>query len=316
MKISTQNGNLNAQFGHEQAYRMIREAGFEAIDWNLDQYLTGKQLESAEKLKDICIFEKNLDEVLAFFEEELSYIKGNGLAFAQCHAPFPPYLPGRPETLEYSIGIYRRIIEFCQVIGCPKVVIHGITKKLDYVDETQEEIDRMNRHMYESLIDILKETDVIVCLENLFTTYRDVRYTGVCSDPHEAAAEIDRLNALAGKACFGLCLDTGHLQLAHIRFYRYVPILGKRIVALHIHDNDAIHDRHMAPYSGTILWDEFYEELRKIGYDEDLNFETFRQVDCSTVAPELVPTFLKLIADTGKFFREKIQGEASCASQH
>ncbi len=68
-----------------------------------------------------------------------------------------------------------------------------------------------------------------------------------------------------------------------------------------------IHDRHMAPYAGSILWDEFYEELRKIGYDEDLSFETFRQVDRSVIDPELAPTFSKRIADIGSFFRRKIQ---------
>ena len=186
------------------------------------------------------------------------------------------------------------------------MVIHGITKTVENRVDSQDEIDRLNRHMYESLIDTLVKTDVIVCLENLFTTHNDVRYTGVCSDPHEVAEEIDRLNALAGKTCFGFCLDTGHLQLAHIRFYRYVPILGKRIAALHIHDNDAIHDRHMLPYTGTILWDEFYTELKKIGYDQDLNFETFRQTDRSIMDPELVPTFLKLTYDIGAFFRKKI----------
>ncbi len=37
MKLSVQNGNLAYVFGKETTYRMIREAGFEAIDWNLDQ---------------------------------------------------------------------------------------------------------------------------------------------------------------------------------------------------------------------------------------------------------------------------------------
>ncbi len=307
MKLSVQSAGLDYAFGKEASYRMIREAGFEAIDWNIDRYLTRTMLDCADVLDNLCIFEKELPEVLAFFAEELSYIQGNGLSFAQCHAPFPAYRPNRPETLEYSIRIYRRIIEFCDVIGCPKVVIHGISKERSNQTDTQEDIDRMNRYLYESLIDVLQRTNVIVCLENLFVNYPEVRYNAYCSDPHEAAAEIDRLNALAGKTCFGFCLDTGHLQLAHIRFYRFVPILGKRITALHIHDNDAIHDRHMAPYTGTILWSEFCEELRKIGYDQDLSFETFHQVDQTIIDPELAPTFLKLIADIGAFFRKKIQ---------
>ncbi len=306
MKIAIQNGNLPFDFGEEKTYRMIREAGFEAIDWNVDHALKGKVLGAATELKDLCIFEKELPEVLAHYAEELAEIRKNGLSFAQCHAPFPPYFPGRPDVLEYCIGIYRRLIEFCQEIGCPKVIIHGISLQVSNKEDTQEDIDRLNRHLYESLIDTLKKTDVMVCLENLFTSHQDVSYVGTCSDPHEAAAMIDELNAKAGKTCFGLCLDTGHLQLAHIRFHRYIPILGKRIVALHIHDNDAIHDRHMSPYSGTILWNEFYTELKKIGYEGDLSFETFHQTDRSVMDPELVPVFLKLTYDIGDFFRKKI----------
>ena len=310
MRISVQDGNLCRDFGMETAYGMIREAGFEAIDWNLDHALSVKDVKESTELKGLSVFEKSLPEIFAHYEEELSIIRKNGLAFAQCHAPFPPYLPGRPEVLEYSIGIYRRMIEFCDAIGCPKMIVHGITKQASWTGVTFEEVDRMNRHLYESLIDTLKGTNVTVCLENLFATHGNVRYAGVCSDPHEAAEEIDRLNALAGKTAFGLCLDTGHLQLMHIRPHRFLPILGKRIVALHIHDNDAIHDLHMAPYTGTIPWDEFYEEMRKIGYDGDLSFETFRQVDRSVLPPELVPAFLKLIADVGVFFRGRIEETA------
>lgn len=307
MKLSIQSGDLPRDFGAEKAYQMIREAGFEAIDWNLDHALTRKTLENAKELKNLSIFEKELPEILDFYTEELSQIRKNNLTVTQCHAPFPAYIEGRPETLEYTVGIYRRVIEFCQEIGCPRVVIHGITLRLNNTFDTQEDIDRMNRFLYESLIETLQNNpDVTVCLENLFTGHAGVLYGGTCSDPHEAAQMIDDLNQKAGKTCFGLCLDTGHLQLVHTRFHRYIPILGKRIVALHIHDNDAIHDTHFAPYSGTILWKEFYTELQKIGYDGDLNFETFAQTSLSVMDAELVPVFLKLTCDIGAFFRKKI----------
>jgi sugar phosphate isomerase/epimerase len=301
MLLATLTSPYTKRFGLEEGYRMIREAGFEAIDWGLYSSPNRSDLAASESLTGLCIFEKSLEEVLAYYEEELAIIRKNGLMFAQCHAPFPPYIPGRPDTLEYSIRLYRRLIEFCHEIGCPKVIIHGITLQRANQGDTPEDIDRMNRHMYESLIDVLQKTDVTVCLENLFTHSGDVQYVGVCGDPHEARDEIDRLNALAGKNAFGLCLDTGHMQLAHIRPYRYFPILGKRIVALHVHDNDAIHDLHAIPYFGTVLWDEFYKELKNIGYEGDMTFES-----CPPREPELIPTFLKLTCDIGAFFRSKI----------
>lgn len=302
MRIATLTLPYTRKFGLKEGYRLIREAGFEAIDWGLYQGPNRHDFAASKDLSGLSIFEKELPEIKEYFAEELAEIRANGLEFAQCHAPFPPYIPGRLDVLEYSIRILKRLIEFCQEIGCPKIIVHGITLQRDNKADTAEDIDRLNRHLYESLIETLKKTDVMVCLENLFTHAGDVQYVGVCGDPHEAAEEIDRLNALAGKKCFGFCLDTGHLQLAHIRPYRYFPILGDRLVALHIHDNDAVHDSHSIPYFGTVLWDEFYTELKKIGYKEDLSFESVTGTD-----PALVPTFLKLTADIGNFFRKKLQ---------
>ncbi|MBR2353581.1 MAG: TIM barrel protein [Clostridia bacterium] len=301
MDIATLTLPYTKRYGLKEGYRRIREAGFEAIDWGLYQGPNRRDFAASEDLAGLSIFEKELPEIRAHFAEELAEIRANGLRFAQCHAPFPPYIPGRPDVLEYSIRILRRLIEFCQEIGCLKIIVHGISLQKENMTDTQEDIDRLNRHLYESLIEVLQKTDVVICLENLFTHAGDVQYVGVCGDPHEAAEEIDRLNALAGKKCFGFCLDTGHLQLAHIRFHRYIPILGDRLVALHIHDNDAIHDSHSIPYFGTVLWDEFYTELKKIGYDHDLSFESVVRTDS-----ELVPTFLKLTYDIGDFFKKKI----------
>lgn len=302
MRIATLTLPYIRRFGLKDGYRMIREAGFEAIDWGIYLEPNRRQLTTAKELTGLSIFEKELPEIHEYYREELEAIRENGLAFAQCHAPFPPYIPGRPDVLEYSIGILKRLIEFCHEIGCPKVIIHGITHQCANTVDTPKDIDRLNRHLYESLIETLQKTDVMVCLENLFSHSGDIQCVGVCGDPHEAAAEIDRLNALAGKRCFGFCLDTGHLQLAHIRPYRYFPILGDRLVALHIHDNDAIHDTHAIPYFGTVLWDEFITELKKIGYKEDLSFESVFTAD-----PALYPTLLKLTHDIGAFFRRKIQ---------
>lgn len=91
-------------------------------------------------------------------------------------------------------------------------------------------------------------------------------------------------------------------------FRVYVPILGKRIKALHIHDNNGATDQHLMPYVGTINWDDFCNSLHDIGYDGDLSFETFAQTRPSQLNRELVPLFLKTIAGTGEYFRGRILG--------
>ncbi|MBQ9805732.1 MAG: sugar phosphate isomerase/epimerase [Clostridia bacterium] len=310
MKISVQSQRLTGQYGIREAYRMIREAGFEAIDWNIDTEWSFKEVTAAEKLEGLCIFERSQEEIDAYFAEELAAIRENGLEITQAHAPFGCYETGRPDVLEYAISIYKNMILFLDRVGCKYVVIHGISKK-ELWEETQEEIDALNRHLYESLIPILQQTkQITVCLENLFSgTLKLARgyWEGHCSDPHLACELIDSLNEKAGKKCFGLCLDTGHLNLLRKPMHSYIPIVGDRIVCLHIHDNLQNADSHLIPYAGSIWWKFFLEEMRKIGYKGDLSFETFAQVDKKRLPPELLPAFLSAIADIGKYFRKEIQ---------
>ncbi len=310
MKLSVQSGNVVDELGYEEGYRLIAEAGFEAIDWNLDHSWTYSKLQKAAELKDLCIFEKELPEILAHYEEELACIRKNNLSITQAHAPFRPYEPGRPDILEYAISIYRKMILFCEAVGCPRLVVHGIALRFEDEPTADAEANlKLNLHLYESLIPELQKTSVTVCLENLFSRYdaldRSFR-EGNCSDPHEAVYLIDTLNEKAGKTCFGLCLDTGHLNLLRRNPRTYISILGSRIVALHLHDNSQENDRHLMPYAGNICWPDYLRELKKAGYCGDISFETFAQVQLKRIPRELIPHFLRLIAQVGAYFRKEL----------
>ena len=311
MKICVQSQDLVDDLGIGEAYKLIREAGFEAIDWNIDHAWKFQELIKAEKLEGLCIFEKSLDEVIEHYSEELAVIKENGLTISQAHAPFAAYDPRRPEILDYAIEIYKNIILFCDKVGCPRIIIHGINRQPSYKNMTSEECKELNKKLYESLIPTLQEVkSVMVCLENLpmWDNYggKTILTGGHCTNPITAAAELDALNEKAGGNYFGLCLDTGHLHICRTPFYDYIPTIGKRLAAFHIHDNDQTNDLHMMPYSGTVRWDVFLRELKAIGYDGDLSFETFAQVRAARIPKELIPSFLRTIADTAKYFRSEL----------
>ncbi len=312
MKISIQSGCSVNEFGVAKAYEMYREAGFEAIDWNIDMALDRKALMAGTYLGK-SIFESSLEDILAYYEEELCEMKKNGLTVTQAHAPFPAYVTDKPEVLDYMIGIYHKCIALCDHLQIKNLIIHGISLAKDDTVNTVADIEALNRKLYTSLIPALQKANgVTVCLENLLTQYENIKhqkmwFTGHCSDAQAAATFIDELNEMAGKECFGLCFDTGHLQLLKQDMRVYLPVLGKRIKALHIHDNDGADDLHMAPYTGTIVWKDFYTTLAEIGYTGDLSFETFRQTTVNNIDAEMVFPWLKLIASCGAFFRSKIQ---------
>lgn len=307
MKISIQTGDIVDRVGLEEGYALIKETGFDAVDWNIDHAWKGSEIRKGNLGN--CVFDMPLEGVIDYYAKELEIINKNGLELTQAHAPFPSFSKDHPEVLDYAIGVYKRNIEFCQYAKIRNLVIHGISYSLNDDINTKETIDKLNFKLYSSLIPVLKDTDVTVCLENLFSSNNGVCYQGHCSDPYAGAKEIDELNALAGKECFGLCLDTGHANLLHHDLRTFIAVYGKRIKALHIHDNNGSGDEHEAPLTGTINWNHFCSALKEVGYEGDLSFETFAQTnEVMNFDMAMLKPWMILINETGKVFRSKIQG--------
>ena len=311
MKICMQSLATSKIYPMKEAYRKIKEAGFDAIDWNIDTAWNYKKVCASPELSGLCIFEKSLPEIMEYYAEELEAIREAGLTISQAHAPYRSNDPERPEVLDYSISLFKNIVLFCNEVGCKNLVIHGISMAEYDPDLTLERYEADNMKLYSSLIPELRQTNVTVCLENLFcTNYISKGFCeGVCSNPDIAVKWIDRLNEMAGKECFGLCLDVGHLNLLRKSFRQYIPTLGKRIKALHIHDNNQDADSHIMPYAGNVPWEDFLTELNAVGYNGDISFETFSQIKSRRVPIELVPTFLRAMAEIGDYFRSRIEGK-------
>ena len=317
MKIAVQGYSTTQRFDMDTAYKMIKEAGFEAIDWALDQqWNDGKQqlcwnrasIQSGEAIYQDCVYDLDMDGIIAHYQPEIDTIKKYGLSITQAHAPFYSYSSKCAGFTDYAIETYKKVLKLCAYAGCPRLVIHGLSKQVAETVLTDGDIHDENMKIYKALIPTAIETGVMVLLENLFVfdPVNRREYEGTCSNAYDAISYIDTLNEIAGRECFGLCFDTGHINLVNKYITEYVEKLGHRIKALHIHDNNGLSDLHLSPYTGMVNWKEFYSSLKNIGYTGDLSFETFKQVCTQRCDNELVLPSLKLICDIGKFFRSKI----------
>jgi sugar phosphate isomerase/epimerase len=108
---------------------------------------------------------------------------------------------------------------------------------------------------------LITGTDMRICLENLLRD-RDCKLL------------LD-LIAYAGEENMGVCLDTGHLNLAGGNPAAFVAEAGPLLHALHIADNEGYYDQHFMPYfgRGTVPWAEFMRALGGSGYEGLFNFE-------------------------------------------
>lgn len=303
IKIGIQTGGPEEVYGIDEAYRLIKEAGFEAVDVNLDHLLTPTQIRSLER---VPAFDGTDEECLAYFKPWKDAAEKYGIDNYQAHAPFPSYLYNQDGAYnDYLIHVLEKTIMGCAYIGCHKLVVHPFFLGYDQQVDAKTEWET-NIASYAKLIPAAKKYGVTVLLENMFTGHRGRRYAACCSDITTACRYIDTLNEMAGEECFGFCLDTGHLLLLGLDVKNAMLELGSRIKAFHVHDNDGLDDLHLAPYMGRLDWNRFVEGLREIGYDSTMSFEIFNvwnQVD-----HELCPEIMAVTAKAGQMFAKRAQG--------
>lgn len=312
LAISVQtSGWYNPLFGGDsnarEAFTKLKELGFEAIDYNIDTKY-GKNDILAGRPSEF--YSQDLETILDYYRPIKEILDDVGIEVAQTHAPYPSYMGNVDNPDEFNqhlVEVIGKCIAVCQLLECPAIVVHPYSNSKDL-----EKQHAVNFKLYRSLIPYGKKYGVKVCLENMPTTSVGAHYArGACSDMNETVWYIDTLNAEAGEDIFGFCLDIGHANLTGNNLYEDILKLGHRLTVLHIHDNDARGDLHLAPYtckspgrSNIVHWNGLLRGLRKIGYKGAINFETFAAL--INTPKVLIPSLLRYIADAGRYFRETI----------
>lgn len=304
-KIGIQSTGSIIQGDIAAGYRRIKEAGFDCVDFNFDEYLHCTMVWRGEINE---VLDREVEEVWKDFAPHAKAAADCGLTFEQMHAPFPLRQKGRDEVNAKMFRITENCMDICSRMGGKYLVVHPTTLSYEY--SKREERD-FNMEMYQSLIAPAKKYGIVICLENMFMDQNAHLTEGACSDFTEAAEWIDELNAAAGEELFGFCFDIGHANILGKNLYQSVMALGNRLKILHIHDNDGVSDLHTMPFTFARSWNPvatdwegFLRGLREINYKGVINFETFRCME--SFPKELHPSVLLLLADMGKYFSRRI----------
>ena len=202
------------------------------------------------------------------FEAELlrqkKEIISHGLTVSQAHAPWRTPKDNDPEERKRWLEAMKKAIYGTHVLGCHRFVVHPLLPYMD-TGEHPEEVWEMNLEFIGTLADFAKEYGVTVCVENLpFPLYPLASAEAVCE-------LVDRL----GRDNLRVCLDTGHAAIfCGSDISGAVRHIGKRLEAVHIHDNMGKEDEHLIPGDGIIDWCRFGTALREIGFDGVVSLET------------------------------------------
>lgn len=189
-----------------------------------------------------------------------------GVAFRQGHAWFlrGGYVSSPDEAPGGAFGeeMMRRSVLAAEILGVEWLVVHPVGVKVN--GEIVPEVTyQYNLAYFRRWQPFFAAHHVGMAIENMGGSH-------VFADPKMLCRLIDEI----GAQNVGACLDTGHANFSGYDAAECVRMIGHRLRATHINDNNAIgRDEHLAPFMGTIQWTQVVQALRDIGYQHDFSFE-------------------------------------------
>ncbi len=261
LKLSISDGYAVRRYGTQQAVRVLKEAGFEAVDY--DRTCSAyKHFEGLYAAPDA--------EFFGAFEADRRIYEDVGLTIGQIHCPFnsPPDRVTEEEMAWFVQGV-KRSIRAAAVLGAPIAVLHpvipvGWNESLENYRNAFAITDRLCAEY----VELGEKLGVVIALENM--------PGGDTTVPYSCAEQFLKLLEKLKSPCFKVCLDTGHANwaLPKDELPAMVRAIAPHICTVHLHDNGGTWDNHFLPYGGTIDWDAVCRELGAGGYEGNVNLET------------------------------------------
>ena len=168
---------------------------------------------------------------------------------------------------ENAVSMLCRWIDLYEAIGIKNMVLH--CDNLEATNLSKEEKILANVAKLRLLAQHIEEKDITICLENL-RPHSSADKELIDQSAEDLLDIIDRV----GSAKFGICLDTGHLNLTYKDQRAFILKAGRKLKAIHISNNDGSADQHTMPFArGKVNFVEVVQALREIGYDGIFNLE-------------------------------------------
>lgn len=80
-------------------------------------------------------------------------------------------------------------------------------------------------------------------------------------------SDAKRMITYVGDEHLGVTLDSGHLYLSDETIEQALSSVGNYLFQVHINDNDGKNQQNLVPGEGTFNFEEFFTQLKKIGYN-------------------------------------------------
>lgn len=250
MKITVKDCNVNY-------YAALKEMGYHGLDFSFGGYKDREQLLSEDYARAVLAKKEAMNRA--------------GLELSQVHITYRPslFLPedgGNYGDYEaYLLPVYQKQLRQTMELGCHRAVFHP------YYELGREENTRAgNMRLYEKLMPLLEEGQIVLSLENVYGPK-------CCHAYHSSAEDLLYYTERFDSPYLGICLDTGHAVLREQEPVEMLRAVAHRLTALHLHTVLPGLDLHTIPYftgsAEKIDWKAFVRELKKTPYQGNFNME-------------------------------------------
>ncbi len=196
--------------------------------YDLEIYLSGAVLDQIEK-QDIEKLIERLD-----WNPKLTL-----------HAPFMDMNPGAMDPMVRSVTQvrFRQILAVAAILKPRVVVFHGAYDRWRYSGRKDLWLEN-SIETWQKVMESATKIGLRVAVENVFD-----------EDPEALQMLIEKID----NPDFGFCFDTGHFNLfSKVTMEQWFESLGRRLVEVHLHDNDGTADSHWALGQGNIDFEKFF----------------------------------------------------------
>ncbi|MBQ9734950.1 MAG: sugar phosphate isomerase/epimerase [Clostridia bacterium] len=282
MNITIENFPFRDKFGDEKAFKMIKDAGFDGVDFSFNA------LDSDGNWGSI-----DLSNHISTAKEQKKMLTDCGLSCTQAHAPFAfKYGEKMDESNKNFLDIVRSF-EYASIIGAKIVVVHAVKLPPDV------DFFVYNYNYYKALEPYAKKYGVKIAVENLLNSKFWL--------PAKLCGFINTLDS----DVFCACVDVGHSEIVGVASENFISGMESgKILCVHLHDTDGQLDRHWIPFQGNHNWTNIMKALAEYGFNGDVNLEVIHSFD--NLPDELYPAMLSYTATVGKYLKkllEKYKGE-------
>lgn len=200
---------------------------------------------------EIYFNSKTLDTISSSDIEELKgslYLPDYNPQFT-VHAPFMDLSPGAIDTMIRDVTIKRftQTLKLVEPLTPPAVIFHSGYEKWKYSDKTDIWLEGSLR-TWKEIIGIAQRMKTKIAIENIFE-----------HEPLNLRFLMEELSS----QWFGICLDTGHLNLFSKRpLSAWIKELLPYVIEFHLHDNDKTSDSHLSIGDGTFNFDELFSAIK------------------------------------------------------